>query len=273
MALKKETIDAIASHLKIKSADLETAIKAEAEVDLTLTAELTVLTKEELETRDTNQKNEGIKAGKEIGVKEVRTAAGLEEGLGKDPKKIADAIIEKAVKDAKIVPDEKVKQLTDQVGLLQKQLTDKDVEITAEKDRANGIQIDRQILASMPKNRAEHLTDDEYLTLVKPFVKTVDGKLIIEKDGQPLRDAKTQNVLDLSAGLTSVFTERKGWLKEQQVTPPGRGGQDGKQGTFYASMSELQKDWEAQGKSINGAEFSAELSRVMKENPEFKTTD
>lgn len=267
--LKKETLAAIASHLKIKESDLETAIKDANEVDLTLTPDLTVLTKEEIEARDLNQRNDGIKAGKEIGVKEVRTAAGLEDGIGKDPAKIAQAIIDKAVKDAKVPTDAKVQQLTEQVTLLQKSVGEKDVAIAAEKERANGIQTDRQILASFPKNRADHLTDDEFLTLVKPMVKTIDGKLVVEKDGQALRDTKTQNVLDLSTALTSVFTERK-WVKEAPGAPPGRGGGDPKPGNFYGKLSELTTAWEKEGKSINGAEFSSELARVMKENPEFK---
>jgi hypothetical protein len=62
--LKKETLQLLATLTKTKLETLEAAIKDEKEVDIEIPADLTVLTKEELDTRDEAQKNVGIKAGK-----------------------------------------------------------------------------------------------------------------------------------------------------------------------------------------------------------------
>lgn len=273
MALKKETLQAIATKLKIKEAELEAAIKDEKEVDLAIPEDLEVLTKAELEQRDTNQKNEGIKVGKEIGVKEVRTAAGLEETVGKDPKKVADAIVEKAVKEAKVEPDKQVTQLKEQVGLLQTQLTAKETEIGTFKQKATEAALDAKILTAFPKNRVSTLNDSEFLTLIKSSIsiEEVDGKLQVKKGGEILRDPKTTNPLGLEEAITNVFTERK-WI---DATPGGgtggRGGKDepgGGTGVF-TKMSEFKKHYEDQGKSITGQEAQEHLAQIMKDNKDF----
>lgn len=257
--------------LKIKEADLETALKDEKEVELAIPEGLEVLTKEELEARDTAQKNEGIKAGKEIGVKEVRKAAGLEENGPKDPAKLVQAISEKVVADAKIKPDEKVSQLTEQIGLLQKQIGEKDTEIQTSRQVASQAQIDRKILASLPKNRAGNLSDDEYITLIKAThtIKEVDGKLVIEKDGTVMRDPKTTNAMGLSEAMNSIFTERKGWLGESNDTPGGRGGGNPPPAGGYSKLSDLKKSFADQGKSLLGEEFSQAVQKAATDNKEF----
>ena len=270
--LKAETKKKIATLLKIKETDLDAAIKDEKEVDLTIADDLHVLTNEELETRDNNQKKEGEKTGKEIGIKEVKKAAGLpEDAPAKDPAKVAQAIIDKATTDAKVKPDEKVIQLTDQVKLLQTQLTEKDGEITKEKEIASSASLDRKILAAFPKERSSTLTDDEYITLIKAghVFKELDGKIIIEKDGKPLRDAKTTNPLTLAEGMKHIFTERKGWLGEATIVPGGRGDDDGKPPAKFTKLSEVKKHFEDQKKSMLGDEFKAVVATATKDNPEF----
>lgn len=275
--LKKEQIKTIADLLKIKEADLTAAISDEKEVDLTLPENIHMLTQEELDARDEAKKNDGIKAGKEIGAKEVRTAAGLDESVGKDAKKIAEAIAEKAQKDAKVPADAKVTELTTQNKLLQQKLAEKDTEIEAEKKKSSQIATDRQILTSMPKNRAETLADDEYLDVIKAkHIKEIDGSLVVVgKDGEPIRDPKTTKPLNLSSGLMTIFKERKGWLAEEGAggAAGGRGGKDdtgGKGG--FKKRSEVIAHYEAMGKSINGEagqEIVAKLSELAKDDPTF----
>lgn len=226
--LKKEQIKKIADLLKIKEADLSAAITDEKEVEITL-PELHILTEEELTARDAAQKNEGIKAGKEIGAKEVRTAAGLDESVGKDAKKIADAIRGRAITEAKIPANEKVTELTKQNELLTQKLNEKDAEIETERKKSSQVSVDRRILTAMPKNRSAILEDDEMLDVIKSkHLKEIDGNLVVVgKDGEPLRDPKTTKPLDLSTGLETIFRERK-WLEGEEGGAGGRGGKDRK---------------------------------------------
>jgi hypothetical protein len=270
--LKTETKKKIATYLKIKEADLETAIKDEKEVDLAIPDDLEVLTKEELETRDNNQKKEGEKAGREIGIKEVKKAAGLpEDAPAKDPAKVAQAIADKATKDAKVAPDEKVTQLTEQNNLLQQKLAEKDKEIGEVKKVADTVSLDRKILAAFPKTRADVLSDDDYVDVLKKHYtfKEQDGKIIVEKDGKPLRDGKTTNPLELAEAISTIFAERKGWLTAEEETPGGRGAGDGKKAVKFSKLSEIKESFKAAGKSQLGEEFAQTVAKAAKDNPEF----
>lgn len=274
--LKKETLLKIAGLLKIKETDLTTAITDEKEVDLELSEDLHVLTTGELETRDTAQKNDGIKTGKEIGFKELKKAAGLpEDAPSKDPAKIVEAITTKAITDAKIPSDAKVTELTTQNQLLTQKLAEKDTEIETERKKSAQVNKDRSILTALPKNRADHLQDDEYLDVIKTrHIKELeDGTtVVLGKDGEPLRDPKTTKPLDLATGLLAVFTERK-WVSEGAGGAGGRGGKDEKPAAgAFSKKSEVIAHYAAQGKSPNGEagqEIVDKLAELSKADPSF----
>jgi hypothetical protein len=272
MALKKEAIEKIAKLTKIKTADLEAALKDEKEVDVTIPEDITTFTNDELESRDQAQKKLGEKDGREIGIKEVKKAAGLpEEAPSKDPVKVAQAIIDKATTDAKVKPDEKVTQLTEQVNLLQKQLGEKDNEVTQHKTAAQQEALNRKILTAFPKERASHLNEDEYLTLLKGQYqfKEVDGAIIVEKDGKPLRDPKTTNPLPLTDAVKSIFTERK-WVEEGGAGGAGGRGGAGSSGSGKPTkLSDLKAKFTAEGKNLNGEEFSKAVMAAVKEDKDF----
>lgn len=277
MALKQTTLQRIAKLTKLKLEDLEKAIKDEGEVDLTIDESLTVLSTAELETRDENSKNEGIKVGKEIGAKEVRKAAGLEDTVGKDPSAIAKAISDKAISDAKLKPDEAVKTLKDQVSQLQTELSNKDKAISDLTGKATEAQRDAKLLSLFPKNRSSVLSDAEYLTLIKGqlTIKEVDGKEVVERNGQVLRAETTKDPISVQDAITGLFTERK-WVEAGQGGNGngGRGGVDdpGAAGKI-TKMSEFTAKIEKEGKNINSAEAQEELNKIMKENPDFKVDE
>jgi len=277
MALKQTTLQRIAKLTKLKLEDLEKAIKDEGEVDLTIDESLTVLSTAELETRDENSKNEGIKVGKEIGAKEVRKAAGLEDTVGKDPSAIAKAISDKAVNDAKLKPDEAVKTLKDQVSQLQTELSNKEKTITELSCKASEAQRDAKLLSLFPKNRSSVLSDAEYLTLIKGqlTIKEIDGKEVVEKNGQVLRVESTKDPISVQEAITGLFTERK-WVE----TGAGGGGAGGRGGVDdpggagkITKMSEFTAKVEKEGKNINSAEVQQELQQIIKDNPEFKVDE
>jgi paraquat-inducible protein B len=272
--LTQKTITEISKLLKMKPEDILTALKDEKEVDLELPADLTVLTTAELEARDTAQKNEGIKAGKEIGVKEVRTAAGLDETVGKDAAKVAAAIGAKFVTEAKIPADEKVKEVTKQNELLTQKLAEKDTELATEKQKASQYGIDRKIIAAMPKNRAAKFEDDEILDILKnKHIKEIDGQLVaVDKTGEPIRDKATTKPVDLATGLNTIFTERE-WLAPAGAGGAGgRGGKDDSLKTLFTKKSEVIAHFAEKGISMNGEgskEIVAKIAECAKDNQDF----
>jgi len=265
--LKKETIDKIAGLLKIDSKALTEAITATEEKDITLT-DLQVFTTDELTTRDTAQKAEGKRegesagkdAGREIAVKEIKKAFGIEIE-GKDIPKVVEAVKTQLAKG-----DEGLKQ---QVELLQGKLGEKDAEVARLASVAESVKLDTQLMGLFPKNRAETISDSEYLTLLKSSlsIETVDGKQVVKKGGEILRDTKTTNPLPLADAVAGYFTERK-WLAPDG-TPGGRGGKDTPPGGKAAKMSEAVKAWEDAGKNPASAEFQAHINVLAKENANF----
>lgn len=280
MALKKETIVELAKRAGVKTEDLEAAIKDEKEVDVALAQDVQVLTIKQLEDRDTNNKNEGITTGKEIGVKEVRKAAGLEDGIGKDPAKIAQAIVDKAVKDAKIAPSEKEKQLTEQITQLQNDKTTLETKLTESASKMSEAEQDRQLLSMFPKNRSNKLTDDEYLFLLKKNItikKDEDGAVVVEKDGKILRDLATKNPIAVKDAVEGLFKERT-WVEEENKGggTGGRGGGSSKPigsgGVTPGKYSEAKSKWEADnpGKNAQSSEFTEYVKTLAKENKDFE---
>lgn len=270
--LKKEHIEKIAGLLKIKPADLTTAITAPEEQDITISDDLLVLTTAELETRD----QEKISTGKELGYKDIKKAAGLpEEAPSKDPAKLAAAIGTAAVTAAKVPTDKKVQELEEQNRLLVKKVEDTQQEVTTAKQAAAAVNDDRAILTAMPKNRADILGDDELLDVVKMkhVKKQEDGTFqVIGKDGQVLRDPATTKPLDLASGLEKVFTERN-WIAAAGGPGGGRGGKDEKPtpGKF-SKASEVVADFEAKGISMTGKDSQQivdKLSELAKADPTF----
>lgn len=279
--LPKADLEIIAKLVKVPVADLEKAIKDPAEVKVAIPEGLISLTSDEAEARDNNSKNDGIKTGKEIGVKEVRTKAGLEDSVGKDPEKVAQAIAAKAVADAKIEPDKKVTQLNEQIGQLQKATGEKDAEIATLRSKADGAMTDAEILGAFPKGRKDELSDKHYLTLLKSdyqFEK-IDGKTIVKKDGVTLSHPNTKAPLPLDEALTTVFTDSK-WINAAAGAGAGGGGGRGsgdnnKPGVF-TKRSEVEKAHIESGKKMTGEDgvaLSKQLAELKKANADFSLVD
>jgi hypothetical protein len=276
--LKATTIAAMAALLKIKPEDLTEAIKKTEEVDLPIEEGLQTFTPTELSTRDTTikdtGKNEHIKAGKEIAIKELKQAAGVE-FEGKDPAKFVTEFRTHVIKEAKIPEAEKVTELTTQVTTLKQTLAQKEAEVAQAATRVTEAQREAKILASLPAERNPAFSDSDYLLLIKNKIQvdTVDGKEVFKgPDGQILRD-KTAQPLGLEAVVKGVFDASPTWLgggggkggRGGGNTPPPAGGSGG----TPVSYSEAVAQWEASGKSINQGEFAAHLQDLQTKNAAF----
>lgn len=283
MALKKADLEKIEAKYKITG--LVAAHEAATETDVAIPEDVTVLTAAELAQRDANQKaagkTEGITVGKELVVKDLKTAAGLTyDGEGsKDPARFVTELTKKVEDGAKIEPNAQVTQLKEQVANLQKSVTEKDGQVNNLKAAAESSALDVDIIAAMPANRkgvdAGGMSDKEYLTLIKSQLQTERdeaGALVIKREGQVLRDPTTQNPLNLQTAISGVFTERK-WTGEAGDNRSGRGGgsSQGNSGAKPMKLSEATKEWETAnpGKGTMSPEFQEHIKGLVKDNKDF----
>lgn len=280
MPISPKSLEAIAALLKVPLATLQAAATATTDTDVAIPEGLTALTTTELTTRDQNNKNAGITEGKELGYKDIKKAAGLDDTApSKDPLKLAEAIIAKAVVDAKLPQEEKVKQANEQVAALQQKLTEATQTIAEAQKQVKQATMDRQILSLLPKDRNSMLTDDEWVSRIRTNLdikEGEDGKLSISKGGQVLRVAATQDLMPLSDAIAGLFTDNKekGWIDAGGGAGGngGRGGSDGKVDGTFTKRSEVIADFEKKGISITGegsAQITAKLAELAKADPTF----
>lgn len=272
--LKKDQIAQIAKFLKIKETDLQTAIADEKEVDLTL-PEISTFTTDELATRDKNQKSQGYNEGKTTGVemliKEQKEKHGLE-FEGKDVDKLIDSIKTKTLTDAKLSPDKKVEELNKALETVQSNLIVLQTEKSELENKLKTQSLNSSILSVFPANRIATLKDDESLLLLQreyTFVEE-DGKLVAKKGNEIVRDKTTQAPLEVKDVIADYFKTRN-WLSEEDpgnTDKTGRGGNNGKP-VVYLKLSDIEKSFTEQGKSLTGEEFNQAVAEASKSNANF----
>lgn len=262
MAIKKESLQKIAAIAKVKFEDLETAIKDEKEVDLTI-PDLSTFTDDELKTLNANKYNEGKKAGVEMGVDEVKKELSLD-FQGKTIKGLIEAANKKAIADAKIEPDklnETITKLQNTVKEYETKLAEKDVEVEQ-------IRTTHEVYTDIPDfgENAPALTKKEVVDLMKvngyEFKK--DGAY---KDGKRIND-KLENAV-ARKDVIGAFLKDKKLLTEEPTVPGGRGGGNAKPPAVYGKLSEIKAKFTAENKSLNGEEFMAAVEKAQAENKEF----
>lgn len=250
---------------------LATAIKDEKEVDYEL-PEVQVFKPEELEARDANKvtegkklgESEGEKKGKELAAKALKKKFSIEDE-SKDLDKVVELVTTKAQ-----TGDAGLKQ---QVELLIKDKETLQGQITTLQSEKKAATFDAQLISMFPQNRSGDLKDSERLMLAKMDLsfEELDGKTVVKRNGQVLRDSATQNPLEINKVITDYFAERK-WVASTN-TGGGRGGGDstGGSGGGFKKLSEVEADWKKNNPEGNlvSPEFQAHLQAATKDVPDF----
>lgn len=274
MALKKEALTRIATLLKVKETDLEAAIKDEKEVDVAIDDKLQTFTETEVTTLKTNEYNTGKKAGEEMAVKEAKEKLKLD-FQGKTVDGLLDAHGKKVLADAKIEPDKKVQEYEEKVTNLQKTVAEKERELAEKTALAETSSINSELYQFIPAKGENDpdMTPSDIIALAKSNgieFKRENGKLVPYQNGKQVLD-KVSNVREAKDVLGEFITAKK-YRSAGEATPGGRGGGDGKPPAKAGTMSELKKQFEAQGKSLLGQEFSEAVAAATKENKDFDMT-
>jgi hypothetical protein len=276
MAFKKE----LKEKLKAFGLDpdkLEEAAKAEAETDVEIPADVTVIKTADLETRDANKLAEGKKMGekdgenkgKELAAKAFKRKLALPDTVPNEIDKVIEAANEQLGKG-----DEGLKSQV--AGLLKDKET-----LLAEKQqletKAEQAAFDSELISYFPTGRDQNLSDAERLALVKMNLQfeKADGKVVVKRNGQIVQDANTHAPLAAKDVVTQLFTEKK-WVAEAgSGGAGGRGGGDNTGnggGTSGAkTFSAFTEKWKAEnpGKNEVGPEFQTALEKHMKDVPDF----
>jgi len=275
--LKKETIQKIAATLKMDAAALESAITDTAEKDIAIPDNITVLTAEELATRDRAKELAGRKAGEtasiEMLIKDKKKELGLE-FEGKDPDTFIEALQQKALADAKIAPDEKLKEKDKTISQLQKNIQTLQNEKQQIEQKVSQVKVEATVLKSIPSNLKAGMDAEEVLTLMKAkgydFTEK-DGQIVAVKNGETIAD-QALNPRPIKDVVTEYATER-GWIDTGTGTRSGRG--EGSSGggsgapTKPTKLSDAEKEWVKDGKKTGTADFSRYVDELRAENKEF----
>lgn len=262
--LSQEAINKL-TKLGINFTELEAAIKAETETNITL-PDGELMTSEQLSLRDANSKKNGIAEGKQAGI-EIANKSFIEKFQLKDvtkteqPDKIAEA-----VQSLLANGDNGAKE---QIKLLQSKVSEFEGKITSLETEKKTIERNTSLLQKMPKNRLNVLNDLEYLSILSPMIEEVDGVLAVKVNGTVLRDEKTKDLLSIDKAINHVF-EQRGWVEKEQA-PGGRGGKTDTGTSSIKTLSEAKAQFlkENPDKNELSSEFSTYLTTVTKDVSDF----
>lgn len=270
MALKKETLQKIATLAKVKVEDLETAIKDEKEVDVVIPEKLATFTDDEVQTLKTNEYKSGKEAGVEMAVKESKEKLGLT-FTGKTIDGLVEAATKKALDDAKIAPDAKVQELEGKISTLQGTVKEYETKIAEKDSEVSTIKTNSELYKHIPipGENGPALSQDDVIGMMKNNgyeFRNENGAITSYKGGKKMTD-KLSNDLPLKDVVSEFMKEKK--LVSEEVVPGGRGGKDEKPGAKAMKLSDLKKQFTDQGKSLLGEEFNKAVQQAVKDNKEF----
>jgi hypothetical protein len=158
-----------------------------------------------------------------------------EHGLGltgsdaKDEAKVLAAFRDKAVSDAKIEPDKRVKELEKSLEKLQNEVVPN---LQKEAGDWKGKYTQREeydfYAGLIPKGATDILTRDEHVNRIKGmYKKNEDGTYTDVKTGNVVKDNLEKPVTDIAAKVAEVYQSNAGWMQakqEQQQQQQQKGG-------------------------------------------------
>lgn len=266
--LNKDDITKIAAVLKMDSDTLAAAITSAEETAIEM-PEVSVFTAAELKARDNNTYAAGKTAGEDMLVKSVKEAHGLTVE-GKDMNKVLDVFKANVLKAANIEPDKKLEEANRVAETLRANLTKAETERDGAVASMRSMGLQTKVLSSvegeylLPPTKVLNLMQSEGYAIDES-----DGAVVFKLHGEIVRDAKTQNPV-LPGKVIADYATAQNLVKEVTDAKKGRGSGNSGHGTGAPTkLSELIKQYEAEGKSIHSAEFSARATDLAKDNPEF----
>ncbi|MFM7858169.1 MAG: hypothetical protein ACKO96_41180 [Flammeovirgaceae bacterium] len=227
-------------------------------------ADVKLFTTEELTTRETNLKKEHEKMGYEIGIKKLSEKLGVERT--NDGDKLIELVSAKAVTDAKLPTDEKLKALQSEKEALQQTIQT----ITGEKDTLkadfegykNNVRRDSMILSAIPDNTILPKSDIALIVQSKFDFRFDNGQAVVvdKSTGQELKD-NLMNFITPEKAIGDFFTQNaKTYLKGSS----GGGGGDDTSTNSKMSTDQFMEIKTKEGVHVQSAEFQTAYAEAQK---------
>jgi hypothetical protein len=275
--LTKKEIEIFAAIIGKPADEIEKAIKDEKEVSLGIKAPYKVfVTEDDLESDDHVDRLRKEKYDEALKVQSEKTAKELKrlfeiDIVGKDLEKVVPAIKEKILKDANVVVDEKVKAIQTDLEKArteyERQLQEKDQLIQTKEGELKKVTFNSLLDGIIPVNGLKIDREDaKVLVTSRLQFDTIDGKVVVMKDGQVLKD-KTRKEVEPKAAIIDLLSERGYYTPEGKSN--GSGGNGSKSAAGIGKMSELMEYYQSNGINPNGAQAKAILQEVTKDNANF----
>lgn len=228
--------------------------------------ELVIRTKEDDEKFQNNLKNESKKAGVEIAVKEARAKLGLE-FEGKNIDKLIEAVQIKVLEDAKIEPEEKLKNALKDIDTLKGTIgtltNEKDQTVKAFESYKTDLTIKDVLSKSLPDNLS--LPKDDMILIIKnrmSFDTDEKGNVIVkDNNGEVIKNTTTLDPKPVNEVITLFFDENKSYL---QNTAGGAGGSDSTTKGGKITIDKFIEDQRGKGIQVNSEVFVSNLAEAQK---------
>lgn len=271
--LSQKSKNAIAEVLGVSVDVLTSAISSEEEKDIDFDVKKSFNSQEweDYESAVDREKKGKYDEGKEVGekqlIKSMKDAVGLDYE-GRRSEDFIQKYKDKVIKDANINPDQRVKELTDDIEALKTSSTEKDTEISTLKGQLSGYKIDGKISEHLPGTLPKGLKKEDVLGIIKSnysFDVDEEGKEVVKQNGEILKD-KTRNHISFEQAITDFVTER-GW---NVAGTGGRGrGNELPSGSVsdpkkIRSMSELRQYFEDNDISDKGSKAMGLIQEAAK---------
>lgn len=238
----------------------------EDKTPITIDGEFIVREKTEEETFVANLKNEAKTAGIEIAIKEQRNALGLE-FQGKTMENLIKAVQEKAIQDAKIEPEEKVKNLMKDIETLKTTIQS----VTTEKEQLEGnfksfkmeSTVNNTLSTLIPDNIV--MPKEDMMLIVKNrlgFDVDETNRLLVKKNGEVLKNPTTLDPIAPKEAIQSFFNENPQYIK---AVDGGRGAGDSGSGGGKTTVEQFMEQKAKEGVSHTDPKFIEELTQLQKD--------
>jgi len=251
--------------IEVSNDDLKQALEENKETFELSSEDLVVRSKEDDTKYIENLRNEGQKAGIEIGHKNILRGLGIEgEGLHRASDKALEAIngfvtgkVSDELKSAQLEPNKKVEELTKDLETLRSNLGTKE---QAFEDLQNQFgtykkrqTIDSRLMELIPDNTV--IPKKDVLKLMADNIKldlNDSGQIFgVGSDGQPLKDEHL-NLLQDKSIVSKYFDENPHYLTKPQG---GNGGADSNGGASKQSVQDFNKEMKDAGYELNSPKF------------------
>lgn len=251
---------------RVFEVDDATITKAiEDKTDVSIDTDVIIRTPEENEAYTTNLKNESIKIGKEIGIKDFKKHVGIEIE-GKDFDKVAEAFKEKVIAESNISIDEKEKKWKTDLETLKTANTTLLSEKSQLEQQKIGIEkrfkVEKQLDSILPKTLS--IPKNGMMTILSTefdFDISEDGQFIAKDKltGKLLQDPNTLSPTPLDKVINGFFETNPGYLKD--VEGGAGGGDSGGDGKM--TIEAYTKQLNDAGHATNSESFNAEMMKAV----------